>query len=46
MAKIYEIMPDIQGEEMLYLQNLTKNTVKKNCATLLIFTGHAGKTRK
>jgi TM2 domain-containing membrane protein YozV len=24
MSKIYEIMPDIQGEEMAFLQNLTK----------------------
>lgn len=24
MTKIYEIMPDIQGEEMLFLQNLTQ----------------------
>lgn len=25
MTKIYEIMPDIQGEEMMFLQNLTKD---------------------
>jgi TM2 domain-containing membrane protein YozV len=25
MSKIYEIMPDIQGEEMAFLQNLTKD---------------------
>ncbi len=25
MTKIYELMPDIQGEEMMFLQNLTKN---------------------
>ena len=25
MTKIYELMPDIQGEEMMFLQNLTKD---------------------
>ncbi len=25
MTKIYEIMPDLQGEEMAFLQNLTKD---------------------
>lgn len=25
MSKIYELMPDIQGEEMMFLQNLTKD---------------------
>jgi TM2 domain-containing membrane protein YozV len=25
MTKIYEMMPDIQGEEMIFLQNLTKD---------------------
>lgn len=25
MSKVYELMPDIQGEEMLFLQNLTKD---------------------
>ncbi|MBU1370999.1 MAG: TM2 domain-containing protein [Bacteroidetes bacterium] len=24
MTKIYELMPDIQGEEMVFLQNMTK----------------------
>ncbi len=25
MNKIYELMPDIQGEEMMFLQNITKD---------------------
>lgn len=25
MTKIYELMPDIQGEEMIFIQNLTKD---------------------
>ncbi len=25
MSKIYELMPDVQGEEMMFLQNLTKD---------------------
>ena len=25
MSKVYELMPDIQGEEMMFLQNLTKD---------------------
>jgi len=46
MNKIYEMMPDLQGDEMILLQNLTKDYSDDRSATLPICIGLAGKTPK